>query len=96
MVRQFQESYFNSNYQSTLKGYSSPSFASVAGGYGIKSWELKSMNSPALIEWLNYKKGPCLLEVQLSKYSKVYPKLAFGRRFGDMEPETEPTEMEST
>ncbi len=28
--------------------------------------------------------------------SNVYPKLAFGRPFGDMEPDVAPTAMEST
>ena len=38
--------------------------------------------------------GPYLLEVKLSQTSKVYPKLAFGRRFGEMEPEASPLAME--
>jgi len=37
-----------------------------------------------------------LLEVPLSVKSKVYPKLAFGRSFGEMEPQATPVAMEST
>ena len=35
MVRQFQESYFDGRYHSTLLGYSAPTFAAVAAAYGI-------------------------------------------------------------
>ncbi|MEA2195731.1 MAG: acetolactate synthase large subunit, partial [Solirubrobacteraceae bacterium] len=37
MVRQFQESYFDGRYPSTLLGYSAPSFAAVAAAYGISA-----------------------------------------------------------
>ena len=33
MVRQFQESYFNKNYQSTIKGYSAPNFQKLVNAY---------------------------------------------------------------
>ena len=48
------------------------------------------------LNWLFQIQGPSLLEVPLSMQSKVYPKLAFGRRFGEMEPEAKPRAMEST
>ena len=35
MVRQFQETYFDERYQSTLEGYSAPDFAAVATAYGM-------------------------------------------------------------
>ena len=37
MVRQFQESYFEGRYQSTIIGYDTPNFAAVAEAYGISS-----------------------------------------------------------
>ena len=37
MVRQFQQSYFDSRFQSTVWGYSAPDFAAVAAAYGIPS-----------------------------------------------------------
>ena len=36
MVRQFQESYFDARYQSTLWGYNAPDFANVARAYGMQ------------------------------------------------------------
>lgn len=97
MVRQFQESYFNGNLQSTATGYSAPNFVAVAASYGISSARLAGpagMNEA--LKRMLAEPGPYLLEVPLSPSSKVYPKLAFGRRFGEMEPEASPLAMEST
>jgi acetolactate synthase I/II/III large subunit len=97
MVRQFQESYFDGNVQSTVKGYSAPDFVAVGQAYGIPSSRLSlEANLPEALAALLAGDGPALLEVPLSVQSKVYPKLAFGRRFGDMEPEATPVAMEST
>ena len=97
MVRQFQESYFDGNVQSTVKGYSAPDFVAVGQAYGIPSSRLgPDANLAEALAALLAGNGPALLEVPLSVQSKVYPKLAFGRRFGDMEPEASPVAMEST
>lgn len=97
MVRQFQETYFHGNLQSTAKGYSTPDFVAIGKAYAIPSGRLMpgDVSRDALRELLSGN-GPALLEVPLSIHSKVYPKLAFGRRFGEMEPEATPTAMEST
>ena len=97
MVRQFQESYFDGRKQSTVVGYSAPDFVAISNAYGIVASRL--WPSEALDEQLNtflVSPGPALLEVPLSIRSKVYPKLAFGRKFGEMEPEASPIAMEST
>lgn len=97
MVRQFQESYFNGRLQSTAEGYSAPNFVAVSSAYGIPARKLKCTDEiDESIDWLLRSKGPALLEVPLSIRSKVYPKLAFGRSFGQMEPEVTPIAMEST
>lgn len=97
MVRQFQESYFNENLQSTVEGYSCPDFVELAKAYGLPASRLNSQEAlDSCLNWLLSLEGPGLLEVPLSLKSKVYPKLAFGRRFGEMEPEAKPIEMEST
>jgi len=97
MVRQFQESYFKDNLQSTVKGYSAPNFTALAQAYGIKAWSASDQASAniAIEQWIETD-GPTLLELHLSQASKVYPKLAFGRRFGEMEPDITPIAMEST
>jgi acetolactate synthase-1/2/3 large subunit len=88
MVRQFQESYFESRYQSTLWGYSAPDFARIADAYGIES---RAISEPeeisAAITWLSsIRHGPALLHVKVNTYANAYPKIAFGRPITEMEP----------
>jgi acetolactate synthase-1/2/3 large subunit len=97
MVRQFQESYFHGKLQSTVEGYSAPDFVAVCKAYSLPARRLESQSScEEALNWLFHISGPCFLEVPLSVRSKVYPKLAFGRRFGEMEPEASPVAIEST
>ena len=97
MVRQFQESYFNGRLRSTVDGYSAPDFVAVSRAYGIPALSLRLIKEvDESLDWLVRVKGPALLEIPLSIRSKVYPKLAFGRKFGEMEPEASPIAMEST
>lgn len=98
MVRQFQESYFEGRYQSTLWGYSAPDFAQVAAAYGIpgRTVKLESEIDGAL-QWLwETPNGPCLLQVIVDTYANAYPKIAFGRPMTEMEPFARPIEMEGT
>ena len=97
MVRQFQESYFNSNFQSTVDGYSAPDFEQVAKAYRIPASTLRTPSeaNSSFAEMFD-QCGPYLLQVSISQSSNVYPKLAFGRRFGEMEPDLPPLGMEST
>ena len=98
MVRQFQESYFDSRYQSTLWGYSAPDFAKVAAAYGIASQSINSTEQidTALVELWRDESAPGLLEVMIDTNANAYPKLAYGRPITEMEPFAKPTEMEST
>jgi acetolactate synthase-1/2/3 large subunit len=98
MVRQFQESYFDGRYPSTLLGYSAPSFAAVAAAYGIAA---RSIDDPADVEdalhelWSD-PTAPGLLEVVIDTYANAYPKLAFGKPITEMEPFSKPIAMEGT
>lgn len=97
MVRQFQETYFNDRLRSTVEGYSAPDFVAVCRAYGISARGIGNIDEiDESLSWLIQSEGPALLEVPLSTRSKVYPKLAFGRSFGEMEPEASPVAMEST
>jgi acetolactate synthase-1/2/3 large subunit len=98
MVRQFQESYFDGRYQSTMWGYSAPDFARVAAAYGIPSRTVEAPQAAAAaIHWLHAEtEGPALLQVMISPFANAYPKLAFGRGMESMEPHEKPTEMEGT
>jgi len=89
MIRQFQDSYFNSCYQSTVWGYDAPDFSLLAKAYGIDSY---SISLPEEIEigvgklWENSTQ-PFLLEVMIDIYTNVYPKIMFGNPITKMEPE---------
>jgi acetolactate synthase I/II/III large subunit len=98
MVRQFQESYFEARYQSTLWGYSAPDFAEVAAAYKIPARTLKDEKEiKQALRWLwDDSSGPALLQVMIDTYANAYPKIAFGSPVTEMEPFAKPTEMEST
>ena len=98
MVRQFQESYFKGRYQSTLWGYDAPSFAKVAEAYNVAASSVFDADDieKALKVLSASPNTPYLLEVFLDTMTNAYPKLAFGRTFGEMEPLAKPLEMEST
>lgn len=98
MVRQFQEAYFNRLYYSTLLGYDTPNFYRVATAYGIPAAQLQEPDdiTAALAALSADPNSPYLLEVSIDPMTNVYPKLAFGRAFGNMEPSAKPLDMEST
>jgi acetolactate synthase I/II/III large subunit len=100
MIRQFQDSYFESRYQSTYWGYDAPDFEKVAVAYGIKA---KTISKPDEIgegvEWLWNSENahqPLVLQVMIDPHTNTYPKIAFGRPITEMEPFAVPIEMEST
>jgi len=98
MVRQFQQSYFDERYQSTLWGYSAPDFVQVAQAYGIAG---RTVRSPVEVQpvleamWLD-PKAPFILQVMIDTFTNVYPKIAFGHPMTEMEPFAKPIEMEGT
>ena len=47
MTRQFQETYFNGRYQSTIWGYSAPDFTKIAIAYGTKAITITEENEIA-------------------------------------------------
>jgi acetolactate synthase I/II/III large subunit len=97
MVRQFQQSYFDSRYQSTVWGYSAPDFAAVASAYGIPSKGIETEeDADEALSWLLSSPGPALLDVKISPEANTYPKIAFGRPITEMEPYATPVGMEST
>lgn len=88
MVRQFQESYFDSRFQSTVIGYSAPDFVAVALAYGMPALSVQNTEdiAPAL-EWLWRDPGsPSLLQVMIAPTVKALPKVMFGHPIMDMEP----------
>jgi acetolactate synthase-1/2/3 large subunit len=95
MVRQFQQSYFDERYQSTLWGYSAPDFARVAEAFGIESLAVDDPDDvePALASLWRDAHRPTLLHVKIDTFANAYPKIAFGRPLTEMEPLAKPVEM---
>ncbi|RWY50191.1 thiamine pyrophosphate-binding protein [Mucilaginibacter gilvus] len=100
MIRQFQDSYFESRYQSTYWGYSAPDFEKVAKAYGIDSLTISAedeMEDAVNWMWNETNAGePVLLQVMIDPHTNTYPKIAFGKPITEMEPFAKPIEMEST
>ena len=100
MIRQFQDSYFDSRYQSTVWGYSAPDFEKIAVAYGIKARSISDVEQcNDAIHWLLSDKTllePMLLQVNIESSVNVYPKIAFGRPLHEMEPSFKPEDMEAT
>jgi acetolactate synthase-1/2/3 large subunit len=98
MVRQFQQTYFKEQYQSTVHGYDPPDFVRVAEAYGVPSSHVRydaEVQQGLEFLWADPTK-PALIEVAVDLMTNVYPKVAFGRPLTEMEPDAQPTLMEST
>ncbi|WP_229335347.1 thiamine pyrophosphate-binding protein [Flavobacterium sp. ALJ2] len=100
MIRQFQDSYFESRYQSTYWGYDAPDFAKVAMAYGIDAKTIENQKEiENAVNWLwnvENEKKPQLLQVMIDPHTNTYPKIAFGRPITEMEPFAKPIAMEAT
>lgn len=100
MIRQFQDSYFESRYQSTYWGYDAPDFTKVAIAYGIDAKTIQNLEEiNAAINWLwtdDNTTKPQLLQVMIDPQTNAYPKIAFGMPITEMEPFAKPIEMEGT
>lgn len=98
MVRQFQESYFEGRYQSTVWGYSAPSFRDLAEAYGLEALSVQDSGAldRALDACFAQPDKPFLLEVVVDAAANAYPKIAFGHPINEMEPFRKPLAMEST
>jgi acetolactate synthase-1/2/3 large subunit len=98
MIRQFQDSYFESKHQSTVWGYSAPDFSKVATAYNISSFsvEKEEQIEEGLKQMWEQANAPFLLQVMIDMNINVYPKIAFGKPITEMEPFFKPNEMEGT
>lgn len=100
MIRQFQDSYFESRYQSTFWGYDAPDFEKVAIAYGINAKTIENTDEiEKAVDWLWDSKNidkPQLLQVMIEPKTNTYPKIAFGRPITEMEPFAKPIAMEGT
>lgn len=87
MVRQFQEQYFNSRFQSTVIGYSCPNFQDVVSAYKIPAMKItRSIEIVKAFQKLFSDAQPMFLEVNINQNILAIPKLSVGRPIEDMNP----------
>ena len=98
MVRQFQESYFESRYPGTCWGYSAPDFVRVSAAYGIPGCRVQTASEleAGLESMRQDPTRPFLLEVMIDKGANAYPKIAYGKPMTEMEPFVRLRPMERT
>ncbi|MDP1595534.1 MAG: thiamine pyrophosphate-binding protein [Methylotenera sp.] len=87
MVKNFQDMYFDGRDQSTKKGYSSPSFTSIATAYGLEAHRVT--NALEMNQTLNLiadHKGPLLIEIMMDGATECRPRLAFGSKLDEQFP----------
>lgn len=88
MIRQFQDSYFDSCYQSTVWGYNAPDFTSLANAYGIDSLSIDNPRDikEGITKLWEKPNEPFLLNVSIDIHTNVFPKMMFGSPITEMEP----------
>ena len=96
MVKQFQEQYFNSRFQSTVLGYSCPDFQDVATAYKIKAMKVtRNKETVKAFKKLFSSIQPMFLEVSISSNVRVIPKLSVNRPIEDQDPLLSREELKS-
>ena len=87
MIKQFQEQYFNSRFQSTVGDYSCPDFQEVVSAYKIPTIKVnESSRLNESFKKLFKDKSPMFLEVAIDPEEKALPKLSVNRPIEDQEP----------
>lgn len=87
MVKNFQDMYFDGRDQSTKKGYSSPSFTSIATAYGIEAHRAENAaDMDRVLNLIADQKGPLLIELMMNGATECRPRLAFGSKLDEQYP----------
>ena len=87
MVRQFQEQYFKSRYQSTVVGYSAPNFQDVVSAYKIPALKIaRNSEISGGLKKLFADKKPMFFEVDIDQMSEITPKLSVNMPIEDQDP----------
>jgi acetolactate synthase-1/2/3 large subunit len=87
IIKQFQDSYFNSRYIATeTQDYSTPDFVELAKVYGIKAVHATKANYKEIIRLALQEPGSILVNVIIDREQKLTPKLEFGNPLEDMSP----------
>ncbi len=90
IIKQFQDTYFNSRYEATTpkSGYGVPDFVKIAKAYGLATETIgnhKEMQRK--IQMVLRAKGPVICDVIIPDEAKLIPKLEFGKPIEDLSPQ---------
>ena len=87
MVRQFQQQYFDSRFQSTVIGYSAPDFTRISEAYKIISFKISKINEvEESLKKLFSNMQSMLLEIKINRDFQALPKLSVNKPIEDQEP----------
>lgn len=87
IIKQFQDTWLNSRYEASQKGYSSPDFIEVAKAYGFKTVTIKNHRELSKqIKKVLSTSEPVFCDVLLDPDQKIIPKIDFGMPLEDMTP----------
>ncbi len=96
MIKQFQEQYFESKFQSSGIGYSNPEFQDVVSAYKIPSTKISTNDEiVSAVKNLLSDLRPGFLEVVIDEQSRVTPKLTVNRPLEDQDPLLSREELKS-
>lgn len=96
MIRQFQQQYFQSRFQSTVEGYSQPDFQKVVSAFGIRTNRVESIDSVKSKLKELFKSGKAeFLEVVIRENNLVLPKLGVNNPIEDQDPQLSLDELEN-
>tara|TARA_Y100001935_G_C17311346_1_gene516589 strand:- start:415 stop:2166 length:1752 start_codon:yes stop_codon:yes gene_type:complete len=89
IIKQFQDSLFDSRYIATDgQDYSAPDFVKIGMAYGIESIRATKKNFKEVINYLINSKKTILIDVIIDKEQKLIPKLEYGNALENMTPYT--------
>lgn len=87
IIKQFQDTWLESRYEASQKGYSAPDFIKVAEAYKIKTVRIKNHSEiRSKLKQVLSSQSAVFCEVLLSPDQKISPKLEFGRPLEDLSP----------
>ncbi|MEM6812436.1 MAG: thiamine pyrophosphate-binding protein [Pseudomonadota bacterium] len=93
IIKQFQDSYCESRYDATGKGYSCPDFKNIANAYDLEYHEIKSVDD--MKQSIFDEKVATIIDVKLHPNTLIEPKLEMGRPIHDQFPYLDDAEFET-
>ena len=91
IIKQFQDSYCNSRYEATGKGYSAPDFEKIAAAYQLPYIKITKLDDLRAVYFDAI--GPMIIEVELHPNTLIEPKLEMGKAIHEQFPYVSPEEF---